>query len=61
LINSRGKKIEPWGDASASLLFSLHPGEPIPQKPMIEPSTIQTLLEVGLLAFLGTLAMLLRD
>jgi hypothetical protein len=28
---------------------------------MIEPSTIQTLLEVGLLAFLGTLAMLLWD
>jgi hypothetical protein len=28
---------------------------------MIEPSTIHTLLEVGLLAFLGTLAMLLWD
>lgn len=28
---------------------------------MIEPSTIQTLLEVGLLAFLGTLAILLCE
>jgi hypothetical protein len=28
---------------------------------MIEPTTIQTLLEVGMLAFLGTLAMLLWD
>jgi hypothetical protein len=39
-----------------SLLFDL-----IPHLPMIEPSTIQTLLEVGMLAFLGTLAMLLCD
>jgi hypothetical protein len=28
---------------------------------MIEPTTIQTLLEVGLLAFLGTLAILLCE
>jgi drug/metabolite transporter (DMT)-like permease len=37
------------------------PFQPSPNHTMIEPSTIQTLLEVAMLAFLGTLAILLWD
>jgi hypothetical protein len=57
LTRCRGKKIESWRDAPASLLFSFH----LTIKTMIDPTTIQTLLEVGMLAFLGTLAILLCD
>jgi hypothetical protein len=41
--------------------FGVPPFQFLSTTAMIEPSTIQTLLEVGLLAFLGTLAILLCE
>ncbi len=41
--------------------FGLPPFQPLTTTNMIELTTIQTILEVGMLAFLGTLAFILWE
>jgi hypothetical protein len=38
------------------LLFSFHPNQT-----MIDPTTLQTILEIGMVCFLGALALILWD